>query len=170
MELTEEEFKKSGVDKTKGLELNRNLTRLHMGWLVKRMMASAPPFYYDNTFSKAERNEILASLGKTQTYDTALSEYACGHDIKELSGLLERKAMSLESLILVTHDSRISCQEIQQFGGASEEQAKKIEDLWQEIMGTYLTCAGNSTWIRAEHSSHYIHLTDPDLVCNPTAG
>lgn len=30
-ELTEEEFQKSGVDKSKGLELNLKLTRLHLG-------------------------------------------------------------------------------------------------------------------------------------------
>ena len=85
MELTEEEFRKSGVDKSKGLEWNLKLTRLHLGWLVKRMMASAPPFYYDNSFSKAKRKEILASPGKVQTYETALSESFCGHDLKELS-------------------------------------------------------------------------------------
>ena len=55
-----------------------------MGWQVKRMMASAPPFYYDNSLSKAKRKEILASPGKVQTYETALSEYSCDHDLKEL--------------------------------------------------------------------------------------
>ena len=44
-------------------------------------------------------------------------------------------------------------------------QARKIKTLWQEIMGTYLFCCGNGEWIRAEHSSHYIHLTDTELVC-----
>ena len=78
------------MDKSKGLEWNLKLTRLHLGWLVKKLMASAPPFYYDNNFSKAERKEILASLGKAQTYETALSEYSCGHDLKELAGLLEK--------------------------------------------------------------------------------
>lgn len=165
MELTEEEFKKSGVDKTQGLEINRNLTRMHLGWLVRRMMAGAPPFYYGNTFSKAERKEILASLGKTQTYDTALSEYACGHDLKELSGMLEEKKAPGAHLVLVTHSTQHSCREIEQFGGASPEQAEKIENLWQDIMGAYLTCAKTGTWIRAAHSSHYIHLTDPDLIC-----
>lgn len=165
MELTEDEFQKSGVDKSKGLELNLKLTRLHLGWLVEKMMASAPPFYYDSSFSKAERKEILASLGKEQTYQTALSEYACGHDLKELAGLLEKTESCAVSLTLVTHDSQISCQEIQKFGGASEEQARKIETLWQEIMGAYLSCCVNSERIRAEHSSHYIHLTDPDLIC-----
>lgn len=54
------------------------------------MMTSAPPFYYDDGFSGTERKEILASLGKTQTYETALSEYSCSHNPKELSGLLEK--------------------------------------------------------------------------------
>lgn len=69
-------------------------------------------------------------------------------------------------LTLVTHESQLSIREIQQFGGATQEQAEKIETLWQEIMGAYLTCAGNGEWIRAEHSSHYIHLTDSDLICS----
>lgn len=164
-ELTKEEFQKSGVDKSKGLELNLKLTRLHLGWLVKRMMASAPPFYYDNSFSQAERKEILASLGKAQTYETALSEYTCGHDLKELAGLLEKRESLAAPLTLVTHDSQIACQEIRQFGGASEEQAEKIETLWQEIMGAYLFCCVNSERVHAEHSSHYIHLKDSDLIC-----
>ncbi len=68
-------------------------------------------------------------------------------------------------VILVTHNSGFAEKEIREFGGASEEQAGKIETLWQEIMGTYLSCCGNGEWIRAEHSSHYIHLTDPNLIC-----
>ena len=67
-------------------------------------------------------------------------------------------------LTLVTHDSQLSIREIQQFGGAAQEQADKIETLWQEIMGAYLTCAGKGEPIWAEHSSHYIHLTDSDLI------
>lgn len=165
MELTQEEFKKSGADKTKGLELNRKLIRFHLGGLVKKMMASAPPFYYDNHFSLAEREEILASLGKTQTYDTALSEYACAHDPQALAGLLAENESLPASLTLVTHSSRIACQEIRQFGGASEAQAEKIENLWQQIMGAYLPCCASSEQIRAENSSHYIHLTDADLIC-----
>ena len=165
MELSDEEFQKSGADKTAGLRANLKLIRLHMGWLVKRMMSSAPPFYYDNSFSKADRKEILDSLGKARTYETALSEYAGGHDLKALAGLLEETETPMAPLTLVTHDSQLSIREIQQFGGAAQEQAGKIETLWQEIMGAYLTCAGKGERIWAEHSSHYIYLTDSDLVC-----
>lgn len=165
LELTQEEFRKSGVDKAAGLEMNRKMTRMHLGWLVKRMMAGAPPFYYDSTFTKAERKEVLDSLGKTRTYQTALSEYAGGHSEQALAGLLKQPEAPMAPLTLVTHDSAISCREIRQFGGASQEQAEKIEALWQDIMAAYLRCAGDGRLIRAEHSSHYIHLTDAELIC-----
>ena len=164
-ELTEEAFKKSGADKTAGLRLNLKLTRLHLGWLVKKTMTGAPPFYYDNGFSKEERREILTSLGKAQTYRTALAEYAGGHDARELAGLLDKAEKLSVPVTLVTHDSDISCREIREFGGASEEEARKIEALWQEIMQAYLSCAARGELLRAAHSSHYIHLTDPDLIC-----
>ena len=55
--------------------------------------------------------------------------------------------------------------EIRELCGASEEDARKIETLWQEIMQAYLPCAVSGELVRAAHSSHYIHLTDPDLIC-----
>ena len=165
MELTEEEFRKSGVDKTAGLRLNLRLTKLHLGWLVRRTMRTAPPFYYYNGFSSAETAEILSGIGKPQTYQTALAEYAASHDMKQLAGLLDKEHKMSIPVILVTHNSDFAEKEIREFGGASGEQAGKIETLWQEIMGTYLSCCENGEWVRAEHSSHYIHLTDPDLIC-----
>ena len=165
MELTEEEFRKSGVDKTAGLRLNLRLTKLHLGWLVQRLMRTAPPFYYYNGFSKAETSEILSGLGKPQTYQTALAEYAAAHDMKQLAGLLDKENRLNIPVILVTHNSDIAEKEIREFGGASEAQAKKIEALWQEVMQAYLTYTPDGTLIRAENSSHYIHLTDSELIC-----
>ena len=166
MELTEEEFRKSGVDKTAGLRLNLRLTKLHLGWLVRRAMRTAPPFYYYNGFSNAETAEILCGVGKSQTYQTALAEYAAAHDMKQLAGMLDKENLLHIPVILVTHNSGFAEKEIREFGGASEEQARKIETLWQDIMDTYLSCCENGERSRAEHSSHYIHLTDPDLICH----
>lgn len=163
-ELTETEFRKSGADKTAGLEWNRKLTRMHLSWLVKQMMSGAPPFYY-SSFPAADRAEILASLGAVRTYETALAEYRCGHDLIELAGLLKKEEPVAAPLTLVTHDSQTACQEIQKFGGASEAEARKIEALWQEIMDAYLPCAVRAEKLRAPSSSHCIHLTDPELVC-----
>ena len=170
MELTEEEFRKSGVDKTEGLRANLRLIRAHLGWLVRRMMRSAPPFYYYDKFSGEEKRSILSSLGKPQTYETALEEYAEAHDMRNLAGLLDPNAALKMPVVLVTHNSDIACREIQRFGGASEAQALKIETLWQEIMKSYLSCAPHGEWICAEHSSHSIHLTDQELVCGLAGG
>lgn len=86
--------------------------------------------------------------------------------MKQLAGMLDKENLLHIPVILVTHDSGFAEKEIREFGGASEEQARKIETLWQDIMGIYLSCCENGEWSRAEHSSHYIHLTDPDLICH----
>lgn len=165
MELTEEEFRKSGADKADGLRINLRLTRLHLGWMVRRAMRAAPPFYYYNGFSKEETREILSSVGRPQTYQTALEEYAEAHDPGNLAGLLDQDSPLHIPVVLITHDSEIAREEIREFGGASEAQAQKIEVLWQNLMQSYLACSFNGTLVRAEHSSHYIHLTDAGLVC-----
>ena len=85
--------------------------------------------------------------------------------MKQLVGLLDKESMLNIPVILVTHNSDIAEKEIREFGGASETQANKIEALWQEVMQAYLPCTPGGTLIRAEKSSHYIHLTDPELVC-----
>ena len=165
MELTDEEFRKSGADKTAGLQLNLRLTRLHLGWLVSRMMRTAPPFYYYNGFSREQAREILSAAGKSRTYQTALAEYEAAHDADHLTGLLDKESFPKIPVTVITHSSDIAVREIREFGGASQAQAEKIEALWQRLMQSYLACAGCGTLLRAEHSSHYIHLTDPDLVC-----
>lgn len=164
MELTAEEYRKSGVDKTTGLRLNLRLTKLHLGWLVRRTVRTAPPFYYYNGFSKEETADILSEIGKSQTYQTALAEYAAAHDMKQLEGLLDKGNRLNIPVILFTHNSDIAEKEIREFGGASETQAKKIEALWQDVMQTYLACTPDGTLIRAENSSHYMHLTDSELI------
>lgn len=73
--LTRSEFQKSGVDKTGGLRLNLLLARLHLGWLLRRIMRTAPPFYYYDGFSEEETKYILAAISRPQTYETALREY-----------------------------------------------------------------------------------------------
>ncbi|MDY3281302.1 alpha/beta fold hydrolase [Dysosmobacter sp.] len=163
LELTEEEFRRSGADKTAGLRLSEKLTRLHLGWLVRRTMAGAPPVCCYG-FSGREKREILDLLSRRRTYETALAEYAAAHEAENLTGLLDKERFPAIPVVLVTHSSEIAQREIRDYGGASEAQARKIEALWQRLMESYLVCAAHGTPVRAEHSSHYIHLTDEALV------
>lgn len=163
--LTEAEFQKSGVDKTSGLRLNYRLARMHLGWLIRKFMRSAPPFYYYDQFTQEETEYILAAISKPQIYQTALEEYRLAHDEKELQGLDSNEGFPQIPLTLITHDSAIETREIMEFGRASEAEADKIERIWQDIMGKYLDLSELSRHLRATNSSHYIHLTDADLIC-----
>lgn len=164
-ELTPAEFQKSGADKTAGLRLNLRLARLHLGWLLRRVMRTAPPFYYDSSFSQEETAYILDAVSRARTYETALAEYAAAHEPQNLEGMMEVSGFPPVPLALVTHDSGIEEREICAFGGTSEGEARKIEALWQTLMQGCLGLSPQSRWVRAPHSSHYIHLTDRDLVC-----
>ena len=42
--------------------------------------------------------------------------------------------------------------------------AARIEQLWQEIMKEYLGYSKRAIWIQAKKSTHYIHLTEPEIV------
>lgn len=163
--LTEAEFQKSGVDKTSGLRLNYCLARMHLGWLIRKFMRSAPPFYYYDQFTQEETDYILTAISRPQIYQTALEEYRLSHDQKEVEGLDSKEGFPQIPLTLITHDSTIEMREIMEFGRASEGEADKIERIWQDIMGKYLDLSELSRHLRASNSSHYIHLTDADLIC-----
>lgn len=163
--LTKREFHKSGVDKTGGLRLNLLLARFHLGWLIRKIMRTAPPFYYYDGFSEEETAYILGAISRPQIYETALREYEAAHDERFLAELTSPEGFPPIPLILATHDSEIEKGEIRSFGGASKEEAQKIEEIWQKLMREYLAFSPESAYFRATQSNHYIHLTDAELVC-----
>lgn len=163
-ELSKKEFKKSGVDKTAGLRINRRLAKLHMGGIIRSMMCQAPPFYYYDRFSQEEREYILSSLTKPALYETALQEYQIAHDDRIVTELKSRYRFPACELVLITHNSRIAEKEIMEFGKAQKEEAEKIERLWQKLMQEYLRFTDHAQFVQAEHSSHYIHLMDMPLL------
>lgn len=167
-ELTAEEFRKSGVDKTAGLKINLLLAKLHLGCFIRSMMRKAPPFYYYDGFLEEEKKYILDALTKSRLYQTALAEYQLSHEEEQISDLKEKAEFPDIPIILITHNSETEIGEICAFGGASREQAEKIEKLWQQLMKEYLNFSTESRYECAVKSSHYIHLTDMELVCRLT--
>lgn len=50
------------------------------------------------------------------------------------------------------------------FGQTTYEFAKRVEDLWQELMKDYLSFSTQSYLLISNNSGHYIHLSDFELV------
>lgn len=146
----------------KGLILEK-MVNLKLGWLVKKMMKNAPPLYYAE-FSKEDADAILNSYTNKEHLKTCYQEYICAHDKKNLQGLINKGDFPNIPLTLIIHSSKFAIEESMQFGNNSREFASRIEDMWQGIMKEYLDFSTMSTFLQAEHSSHYIHLTEPELI------
>ena len=162
--LSPEEYKKSGADKFKNFNTAYLLTKLHLGFILKPLIKMAPPFYYYNGFSKEALNYMLSSLTKPSQYKNAIEEYELSHKHEEIEFLKYKDGFPQVTLFLITHSSEFSIREIMDFGQASRETAEKVENLWQHLMKEYLTFTENSVYIQAKNSSHYIHLTEFELI------
>jgi len=153
----------SRVDKTSTLKLGARLCRLRLGFLFKSLLKKSPPFYYYNYGNQASEY-ILSTLMKATHYQTALEEYKLSHSKAELESLKSKEDFPAIPLVLITHSSTIAIEEIEKFGGLTKEAAEKVETLWQELMRQYLSFTASAKFIQATKSSHYIHLTEPDLL------
>lgn len=164
--LTDKEYKKSGVDKSPNISIMYKLAKLHMGFLTKKIMKGAPPFCYYNKFGEDEMNDILNAVIKPEHCITALNEYVEAHKNENINHLVEKESFPDIPLVLITHTSQLAIEENMRYGNNSSEFATKIEGIWQDIMKEYLSFSKKSTWIQAKNSSHYIHLTENQLILN----
>ena len=163
-QLSPAEYKKSGVDKFSNLGFQRTLARLHLGFIIKAMMKSAPPFYYYKSFSPQAKAYILNALTKPALYDSAMAEYAEAHLDENTAKLKEKGDFPDIPLVLITHSSALAVKEAMEFGTGSLELAERVEALWQELMREYLAFSPRSSYIEAEKSTHFIHLLQPELI------
>ena len=128
------------------------------------MMKNAPLFYYFQDFPQKAENVILNSYTNITHLDTAYQEYVLAHDKKEIQALEKKEGFPDIPLTLVTHDSEFAIRESMQFGNNTCAFATKIEDMWQDLMKEYLGFSKKSMHLQADHSGHYIHLTEPELI------
>jgi pimeloyl-ACP methyl ester carboxylesterase len=162
--LTSEEYKKSGFDKIRSYKMAYVLTKLGLGFLFRSLLKSAPPFYYYKDFSKEATDYILSSLTKSKHYKTAVSEYEVAHMEDRIRLLKSKDDFPEVPLVLITHTSKIVVEEIMKFGGLNRTESEKVENIWQDLMKEYLTFSPKSFHLQAEHSGHYIHLTEFQIV------
>jgi len=162
--LTPEEQKKSGFDKTSSLLIMNKLAKRHLGFLIKLIMKKAPPFYYYKGFSRDASDYILSSQTKSALYSSALEEYRLAHEEEIVEPLKEKHDFPDIPLVLITHTSEFSVNEIVEFGRTNVELATKVEEIWQSLMKECLAFSSKTKYIQAKNSGHYIHLTEPDLI------
>ena len=166
--LSPKQYTQSGVDKSSNLILMKKLVKMKMGWLVKKMMKNAPPFYYFQDFPQKAENVILNSYTNITHLDTAYREYVLAHDKKEIQALEKKEGFPDIPLTLITHDSEFAIKESMEFGNNPREFAEEVEHMWQDIMKEYLTFSKKSKYIQAKSSGHYIHLSDRETVIAET--
>lgn len=163
-QLSEEEYKHSGVDKNSNILILYKLAKLHLGFISKAVMKKAPPFYYYSDFDEEAKKNILNAVKKPQHCITAWNEYMEAHKEQNIKHLKEKGDFPVIPLVLITHTSEFAIEESLKFGTGSRELAEKVEELWQNIMSAYLEFSNKSVWLRAKNSSHYIHLTEGQLL------
>ena len=162
-ELTARELKKSGADKSKNFMILEVLAKLGLKNVVKKVMSQAPPFYYAG-FSEKQKEDILNSLVNITHLNTCREEYRLAHDDEALRNMVSKDKYPDIPIILVTHSSKEAILENMEFGRNSRSFAVRIEQLWQEIMKVYLDYSERAIWMQAKKSTHYIHLTEPELI------
>lgn len=171
-ELSQEEYKGSGVDKTASLKLAYYLTKCKLGFLLKTLLKKSPPFYY-YSFAKDAEKYLLHSLCQKNNYLTALEEYKYSHHhecTEHMVQAIESSKLQHLKIILMTHSSEKMIKELQYYGNLKPESAERTEQIWQEVMKRYLTLSDHAEHITAEQSGHYIHLTDLDLFMRMIEG
>lgn len=162
-ELTARELKKSGADKSKNFMILEVLAKLGLKNVVKKVMSQAPPFYYAG-FSEEQKEDIRNSLVNITHLNTCREEYRLAHDDEALRNMVSKDKYPDIPIILVTHSSEEAIQENMEFGRNSRSFAVRIEQLWQEIMKVYLDYSERAIWMQAKKSTHYIQLTEPELI------
>ena len=161
--LSDKEYKRSGVDKSSNFRIMQVLAKCHLGWLIKKMMSSAPPFYY-HAFGEEEKENILEGIAKVGFSETALEEYRWAHDKKVILALKQNEDFPNVPLVLITHDSEKAIEENMLFGHNTRAFAKRVEDIWQQVMKEALKLSDHSFYLSAKESTHYIHLSEPNLI------
>lgn len=162
--LTAREYKQSGVDKSGNFRMMEKMARMRLGGITKKLLEAAPPFYYYKYYTKEQKDNILNCVKNPIHAKTALEEYVEAHQEENLTMFFVDKTLLDMPMYLVTHSSELAIRESMHFGRNEREFATKVELMWQDIMKRYLGYFSKSGWICAEQSTHYIHLSQPDVV------
>jgi hypothetical protein len=163
--LTRREYRRSGIDKSAMIKQGVLFGNLRLLKLFKPLLKRSIPFYYYKNYDKTSEQEILNHLTQLKTYRAMIREYKTYEDQNiYLSQLIENAFPQIPIRVLY-HNPEIMINEIVKFGGLSKNEATKIDVLWKEIIDNHYSKLSNDYKLEiAEHSGHYIHLTDKEIL------
>ncbi len=158
--LTQREFKRSGIDKSFMIRQGVFLGRLRLLRLLRPLFKKSIPFYYYE-YDIAEKKEILRHMTQYKTYKAMQGEYAAYQKQNEIFSQLIVHDFPQIPIRVLYHNPEMMVNEIIKFGGLTEDEAYKIDNLWKEIIVQHYSKLSKDFKLEiAENSGHYIHLTD----------
>ena len=163
-ELSKPMYQGSGIDKTKRLKYGYYLTKIKLGFLLKSSLKKLPPFCYYDNFTNVTKKDLIRNLTRNTPYKTALEENRVSHDKRYIKHLTSIDQFPDIPLVVIYHTPSYMVDEIISYGKLNQEEAQKVEHLWEEITRSYLTYSSKSSWLQANNSGHYLHLTEFNLI------
>jgi pimeloyl-ACP methyl ester carboxylesterase len=163
-ELTEEEYRRSGIEKEGNVRILKIFASLGIGFLLKPLLRKAPPFHYYSGFTKEAEKRILANTLQRKTIETIENEYSWLKDPVLMRQLKITPQCLPMPLTLILHTPENLIREIETYGNAPRDTAEKVERIWSNLMREYRIASDDSREIRATNSAHFIHLSDPGCI------
>jgi pimeloyl-ACP methyl ester carboxylesterase len=163
-ELSPTVFQKSGVDKVGALKMLMWFNGFGFTRLLKRFFLK--PYSPGGTLQvPAETLSVLwHHMLLPQTPRIAFDEYLQLQKQGPLQNLKSPDGFPRVPLRVMTHSSEQMIDQIAGHGGLTEDEAKQVESLWQELIRAHTQLAPDSRLVIAAASCHNIHLDEPELV------
>lgn len=162
--MSKQEYFQCGFDKSMNMKLGLIISSFGLGFLLKPLLRKAPPFYYYQHFSGEAEKAILKNSTQRKMYRSSLDEYSCIDADEEAGDQVGHADFPDIPLVLICHTPEVMTAEIVAYGGADRETAAKCDNIWISLMKEYLEYSGQSIYMQAINSGHFIHLSDPDTL------
>ncbi len=163
-ELPPRVYKRSAVDKSGFLKMQGWVSGFGFLRLMKPFLLKSPRFEPFRTLRRDAFRAFWNNLLTPKTPQTALNEYIQAHDPRNMVDLKNSGSFPAVPLRVLVHNSIAMRDTIVRIADLSRDEADKVENLWQELMRAYGGLSPRGRIVEAETGSHFIHLTQPDMV------
>jgi len=163
-ELVPHVYRRSGIDKSRALRIQSWLNGFGIPRLMRRIIVKSESFRPYHSLPKKTIDVIWHHMLLPHAPRTASDEYfqACIH--RANLDLRSPETFPPVPLRIVSHSSEKMVEQIARSGGLSSDEARKVENLWQELIRAHCDLAPGSRLVIADRSGHSIHLEQRDLV------